>query len=195
MMQIRKSIQYALVSVILGGLTSAMACAQTRDQTRVQVEAPSPVALALVREMPGQVTGEGFLDGMRRKLMAGPRHGLSPSQLDRLVDGIVMPEFQAHFPELETVVAEIWSSRFSRAELAELLAFVRGRTPERQQQFIASTLGKKYLAQQAEMTSAHRQAAGEWTIRVTRLAFARHSTELRAMGIDPDTGENLPTTK
>lgn len=153
----------------------------------------SPEALALVRELPTKNFSASFLQTLRQALLMGlpQRTSLSQTEAEKIVDTILMPEFAKHNLELEQTMAQIWSARFTPTELREMRGFAGDRSPARQEAFLATPTGKKYIALQDEINRASGQAAREWGMRTSQAAFAAHPDQVRALGFDPVTGEKL----
>lgn len=169
---------------LIGG--SATACAQTAT--------PPPEALALVQELPLKNFSDSFVAGLQRKLLTDltAKSTLTPSAVAHVVNNILAPEFAKRFGELELAGAAIYAARFTPQELAEMRVFIQDRSPARQQAFLATPTGQKYLTQQATINQLFGNAARDWGIRTALIAFAAHADELRALGLDPETGNGIP---
>ncbi len=89
----------------------------------------------------------------------------------KIVDELLMPEFNARAGELQTALTIPWAQQFSIAELKDLRAFYT--TP----------LGKKALTVLPGINQAAVQAGQQWSQRTFRESVQKHADELRGRGL------------
>ena len=71
------------------------------------------------------------------------RSKLSPEQAARAIDDDFMPIYTAHFGELEVKLAAIWAKHFTPAEIQGLRDSVKDPSPQHQEVFKGTSLGRK----------------------------------------------------
>lgn len=89
----------------------------------------------------------------------------------KIVDEVLMPEFNARSTELQTALVLPWAQNFSIAELKELRAFYN--TP----------IGKKALTVLPGINQVAIQAGQQWSQRTFRESVQKHADELRSRGL------------
>jgi hypothetical protein len=82
----------------------------------------------------------------------------------------IKPEFDKRLPELVDIIARIYASRFTEAELKEILAFYR------------SPIGKKYVATQPGVLEESFRLAQAWGNKLSEEIIARMRAEMKRRG-------------
>ncbi len=149
--------------------------------------APQDEALAFVREMSARDPTRSFLNSFRTGMINAlvERSKLSSGDATRAIDEYFMPAYVAHYGELERKLAAIWAQHFTPAEIAGLRDIAKDQTPEHQEVFRETSLGRKYVGEMPEINHESGLAAREWGQPITCLAFRTHGADLVKMGVDP----------
>ncbi len=161
----RPAVLAVLAALVLGLPAAAQPSAspESREAARALVEAMGirqQVAATLQRM-------RGFMvEGIQRQ---SPK--VAPAEVERTVDEILIPEFQARSGEIADATAAIWAGRLTVEELRELAAFY------------ATPLGRKLLAVTPETTMEAVRFGQAWGARVVGEAIAKHREALRARGL------------
>ena len=132
-------------------------------------------ARALVEAMGGGQQFAATLHHMRGPLIGSIQQQspkVAPAEVARIVDEILVPEFQARSGEVAEATAAIWASRLTVGEMRELAAFY------------ATPLGRKLLAVTPEMSAEVLRTGQAWAARVIGEAIAKHREALRARGLN-----------
>ena len=156
--------------------------------------APQDEALALVREMSALDPSRTFLGSFRTGMINTlvERSKLSPEQAARAIDDDFMPIYTAHFGELEVKLAAIWAKHFTPAEIQGLRDSVKDPSPQHQEVFKSTSLGRKYIGELPDINHASALAAREWGVPLTCQAFKQHGADLVKLGVDPKLVELPP---
>lgn len=148
---------------------------------------PQADALALLREMSARDPSRSFLGTFRTGMIniLVERSKLTPQQATRAIDEDFMPIYKAHFGELELKLAAIWAKHFTPAEIAGLRDIAKDQSPEHQEIFKGTSLGRKYVGELPDINHESALAAREWGTPLTCTAFKQHGPDLVKMGVDP----------
>jgi len=148
---------------------------------------PQADALALVRQMAERDPSRSFLGSFRTGMINTlvERSKLTPQQATRVVDEDFMPIYQAHFGEFETKLAAIWAKHFTPAEITGLRDILKDPSPQHQEIFKGTSLGRKFVGELPEINHETALAAREWGTPLTCTAFEQHGPDLVKMGVDP----------
>jgi hypothetical protein len=151
-------------------------------------------SLGLTHDIMSAAMPEGTVQHMRPDLVQSfiDNDHLDLPTAERIVGDILQPQLNASLPLLQRAIARIWASQFTPDELRDLRAYLRDRTPERTQAFLATPLGQKYEIVGPSVDAAMQTMMRVWLIKASHAAFAAHADELRQMGVDPATGDRLP---
>ena len=154
-------------------------------------------AIVLTHDILAAAMPEGAVQHLRPDLVQSfvDNDHLALPTAERIVDDMLEPQLRVSLPLLERTIARIWASQFTPDELRDLRAYLRDRTAERTQTFLATPLGQKYEIVGPSVDVAVQATMRVWLIKASRAAFAAHAQELRGMGVDPATGDRLPTRK
>jgi hypothetical protein len=149
---------------------------------------PHDEALAFVREQSARNPGGSFLGTFRTGMINTlvERGKLSPKDAERAIDQYFMPIYVAHFGELEVKLAAIWAAHFTPAEIQGLREIAKNPSPEHEELFKSTSLGRKYVGEQPEINHESGIAAREWGQPITCIAFQTHGPDLVKMGVDPE---------
>lgn len=152
-----------------------------------------PEALALTHDILAAAMPEGTIPHLRPDLVQGfiDNDHLDLPTAQRIVGDMLEPQLRTSLPLLERTIARIWASQFTPDELRDLHDYLRDRTPARTQAFLATPLGQKYEIVGSSVDVAVQNTIRLWLIKASQAAFAAHAAELRAMGVDPTTGDRL----
>lgn len=132
-------------------------------------------ARELVEAMGGSQQVAATLQHMRGLLVGSIQQQspqVAPAAVARIVDEILMPEFQARSGEIAEATATIWASRLTAEEIRGLVAFY------------ATPLGRKLLAVAPETAVEGMRFGQSWGARVAGEAIAKHRDALRARGLN-----------
>jgi hypothetical protein len=122
-------------------------------------------ARALVDAMGGKQQITATLQQMRGFVVQGMQQQspkVAPAEVARIVDEILLPEFEARSGEILEASAASWASRFTAEEIRELAAFY------------ATPLGRKLVAVTPEATVEAMRFGQVWAMRVAGEAIAKH---------------------
>lgn len=175
---------------------SLSACAPAPPSVPVVASdaAPSPEALNLVRDVGAgphfipilEYTRQNLAESLHRKLPS-----LSQEHMQTLVQVYLMPELERTYPAVERKLAHIWSTLYTRPELVAIDDYVLHRSPARFRAFMATSLGQSVHRELPGIRGAVKGLLRAWALAAAKRAFAAHPDEIRALGIDPVTGNVL----
>ena len=148
---------------------------------------PQSDALALVREMSARDPSRSFLGSFRTGMINTlvERSKLTPQQAAHVIDEDFMPIYKARFGDLEVKLAAIWAKHFTPAEIEGLRDIVKDHSPEHQEIFKGTSLGRKFVGELPEINHESALAARDWGTPITCIAFKEHGPDLVKMGVDP----------
>ena len=167
-------------ALMIGGLLAAAPVMAQPAPGAVPAPAVSPeVKAALVQaramaemlNIPQQV--KTLIQGMRSQLVQATiqASGKSVEDAAKIVDDVLMPDFNAAAPELTEAMRQPWANTFSAAELKGL------------QDFYSTPLGSKLLKTVPVVSQQVTQVVQGWSQRVFRAAVQKHQTELHERGL------------
>jgi len=128
-------------------------------------------AMADMLNIPQQV--KTLIQGMRSQLVQATiqASGKSVEDAAKIVDDVLMPDFNAAAPELTEAMLQPWANNFSVTELKGL------------QEFYSTPLGQKLLKTVPVVSQQVTQVVQGWSQRVFRAAVQKHQSELRDRGL------------
>ena len=166
--------------LFLGGLVSAApsfaqpapgAAPAPAVTPEVQAAMVQARAMAEMLNVPQQV--KTLLNAMRSQMVQATiqASGKSVEDAAKIVDEIMMPDFNAATPELTEAMLQPWANNFTAADLKGL------------QEFYATPLGTKLLKTVPLVSQQVGQVVQAWSQRVFRADVQKHQQELRDRGL------------
>ncbi|WP_029349386.1 DUF2059 domain-containing protein [Bosea sp. 117] len=171
--QIRRSIGAGLTVLMLGGAVPAMA--QTAAPAPAATPEPSAANVALAKELLS-VNGEaGSFDALIPGVIeqtAGSFVQANPDLIRELRDvaRAIAPEYEARKNEITDILAKVYASHFTEAELKEIVAFYR--TPT----------GKKLVDERQPVLDEGLRSIQAWSGRFAREMEGRIREEMKKRG-------------
>jgi hypothetical protein len=116
---------------------------------------------------------EQLIAGMRRQMVENLMRtsAKTPEDAVKIIDELIMPEFNASAGDLNARVVNVWASNFSVAELNSLITFYQ------------SPIGKKLIATIPLVQQQSVAISQQWGQTAFKAALAKHGDELRARGV------------
>lgn len=104
-------------------------------------------------------------------IQATVQAGKPLDEAGKIVDEVLMPDFNAQVPQLSDALLEPWAANLSAADVKGL------------HEFYASPLGGRLLAAMPNIGQQSAQAGVGWQQRVFQESARKHADELRARGL------------
>jgi hypothetical protein len=89
----------------------------------------------------------------------------------KIVDEVMMPDFIAQMPELNTLIVDAWAANFSIDDLKGLRAFY------------ATPLGQKLITTLPAVTQQGMAASQGWGQRIYQASIQKHKAQLEGLGL------------
>jgi hypothetical protein len=128
-------------------------------------------AMAEMLSIPAQT--RGLLQAMRNQLIQATiqASGKSVDEAAKIVDEVLMPDFNAALPELSANLIQPWAANFSAADLKGL------------HDFYSTPLGQRLLKTIPAVNQQSLQAGQLWGQKVFQETVKKHADELRTRGL------------
>lgn len=163
----RRMAAACLVLLLMTGPTDAEDLPGVTEGTRA---AAQKLAQAVgVEHQVGQVLE--LMRGQMVLIMQKGAPGKSPTDINRTVDDIMLPEFRARLGEVTAAIVEIYASNYSAADMKEL------------REFYATPLGQRLLKVSPIIAQQSFAAGRQWGEQVAKDALRKNAEELRRRGI------------
>lgn len=162
------------LALILGLALLSAPAAMAQAQTAAK---PSAAQVALARQLV-EANGEArAFEGVIPNIVDGAALSFVQTNPDlakslREVALSLRPEFEKRGSEIVDIIANVYASRFTDAELKEALAFYQTAT------------GKKLVAERANIVQTTVQAIQAWGAQMNGLALQRIREEMKKRGVD-----------
>jgi hypothetical protein len=116
---------------------------------------------------------KGLLTAMRNQMVQATiqASGKSVEEAAKIVDDILMPDFNAAVPDLTEAMLQPWGTNFTAADLKTL------------QEFYSTPTGSKLLKNAPLVAREVQQATQAWGQNTFRAAVQKHGQELRDRGL------------
>jgi hypothetical protein len=170
-----------LVSVVVAG---GLALAQMAMAQPAPGAAPAPAispevqaALNQARSMADSLNipqqSRQILNNMRLQMLqlVVQNTGKSVDDSLKIVDEVIMPDFNAAAPELTEAMLQPWATNFTAAELKALA------------EFYATPLGKKLQSTVPAVAAQMSKIQQSWSQNLTRVTLQKHQPELHERGL------------
>lgn len=92
-------------------------------------------------------------------------------EIDAVLNELIIPEFRASLPQLETSLAAVYAQQFSLEELKGL------------NQFYDTPLGRKVIATQAPIAQQLQAISAAWGQEIARRSFEKNAEAMRRRGL------------
>jgi uncharacterized protein len=162
-------------AIVAGGISASLpGHAQNAAPTMtpdMQASLAQARAMADTLGIPQQV--KLIIQGLRSQLVQATiqASGKSVEDAAKIVDEVLMPDFNAAAPELTDAMLQPWAANFSAADLKGL------------QEFYATPLGQKVLKTAPVVAVQIQQVVQAWSQRVFIAARTKHAQELHDRGL------------
>ena len=167
----------ALVAIILGctGAASAQPAPGAAPAPSVSPEMAAALkqAHAMSEMLNIQQQVKALLNNMRNQMVQSTiqASGKSVEDAAKIVDDVLMPDFNASVPDLTEAMLQPWATNFTAGDLKAL------------QEFYSTPVGAKLLKTAPLVAQQVQRATQAWAQNTFRAAVQKHGQELRDRGL------------